>query len=118
MKASLIACGLSIPIILAISLIVIVSSETQQEESKQEGPNFFTMSGLIIGMAGNLVMFYAFMIVTLRVLKAKPELLMPYVHFILGEFRNDKKIKKLVKIAIILWVAGFAIQIVILSMWG
>ncbi|MCH9030584.1 MAG: hypothetical protein IH819_13510 [Bacteroidetes bacterium] len=96
MKASLIACGLSIPIVLVTSLIVVVSSsETQQEESNQESPDFFSMSGLMIGMAGNLVMFYAFIIVTLKVGKAKPELLMPYVHFVLGEFRNDKKVKKL-----------------------
>jgi len=117
MKASLIACVVSIPIVLATSLIVVLSSETPQEESKQESPDFLSMNGLMIGMAGNLVMLYAFFIVTLRVAKAKPELLMPYVHFVLGEFRNDKKVKKLMKIAIVLWVAGFAIQAVILSMW-
>ena len=92
-KASLIACGLSIPIVLAVFLIVVVS-EPQQEESIQESPNFLSMSGLMIGMAGNLVMFYAFIIVTGRVGKAKPEFLMSYVHFVLGEFRTDKKIKK------------------------
>jgi len=118
MKAMIIACVLSVPIVLAVSLIVVVFSEPQQEESIQESPNFLSMSGLMIGMAGNLVMFYAFIIVTLKVGKAKPELLMPYVHFVLGEFRNDKKVKKLVIIAIVLWVAGFAIQMVLLSMWG
>jgi len=115
-------------VIIVIAFVLLIPNITfaqeprpQQEESKQESPNFINMSGLMIGMAGNLVMFYAFILLSLKAWKTKRGMmLMPWtqLNFILGEFRNDKKIQKLMIIAIGLWVAGFAIQGVIISMWG
>lgn len=92
----------------------------QQEESEQESPNFLNMSGLMIGMVGNLVMLYAFMLMSLKAWKTKRWMIMPWTQlkFMVEEFRNDKKIRKLMIIAIGLWVAGFAIQGIINSMRG
>jgi len=103
-------------IIISIAFVLLIPNiafaqepRPQQEESEQESPDFIIMSGLIIVMAGNFIILYAFAIMTWRVGKAKPALLMPYVHFILEDFRNDKKLQKLMIITIGLWVAGFAV---------
>ena len=107
-------------IIIAIAFVLLIPNIAfaQEPHPQQEGPNLINMGGLIVLMVGNLIMFYAIMIVSLRVLKDKTGLRWPYAHFILEQFRNDKKIRKLVIIAIGLWVAGFAIEIVTSSMLG
>jgi len=107
-------------IIIAIAFVLLIPNIAfaQEPHPQQEGPNFIIMGGLIVVMVGNLTMLYVFMILTQRVLKDKSGLRWPYVHFILEQYRNDKKIRNLVKITIGLWVAGFAIQIVTSSMLG
>ena len=115
-------------IIIAIAFVLLIpniafaqESGHQQIEFEQESPNFVNMGGLMIGMAGNFVMLYAFILLSLKAWKTKRGMmLMPWtqLNFILGEFRNDKKIRKLIIIAIGLYVAGFATQAVINSIWG
>ena len=115
-------------IIIAIAFVLLIPNiafaqepRSQYEESEQEIPDFIMMSGLMIGMAGNFVMLYAFLLLALKASKTKRGLMwMPWtqLNFILGEFRTDKKIRKVIIIAIGLYVAGFSIQAVINSIWG
>jgi len=87
-------------------------------ENNVDPPDLFSVSGLMIGMAGNFVMLYAVFILSMRVWKAGRVSIIPDVGFILGEIRKDKKIQKLIIIAIGLYVAGFTIQLAILPLWG
>jgi len=89
-------------VIIAIAFVLLIPNIAfaQEPHPQQEGPNFISVSGLMVAMVGNFTMLYVFMILTQRVLKDKTGLRWPYLHFILEQFRNDKKIRKLVKITI------------------